>query len=833
LKQQNENRRNVLLPLVLIGVFTVLFYLPQLVSGRTLFSTNLYQFLPWKHLAVPADLEQPVNSMLSDPLVYFYPVYRYVQTCLRNQILPMWNPYLLCGYPLIADGTVGFFYPLKWPLLALNASQVFMFSAMLRVFLAGFFMFLYLSYIGVGRKAALFGALCFMLNGFFIVWNEFPTIIESAIWLPLMFLLIEKIVRQGEWKYFLALAAVLSMSILAGMFQIALYNIYASGLYLLWRGIGERKRLTRKKLALLLSCFCASVLVALALSAVQVLPFYELISRTHRQKVDLQKEFFPTVCPPEFMVQYLMPEFFGSHTEGDFWFLGMAQHMNEDLKNNEAWSSNLAELNGYTGVIVFIFALMALVGKKRKLSWFFVLLILISRLPVFSKIGLSLYYYVIPGFQTSWAGRLSFLYMFALICLAAFGLDKTLSSAQEEDFEKGDRWLLRTCWYLIAFSLLFLLVAAYFRNFDTDYLSSTFANGTGLPERFYGYYIAILAAGYFWQHTLRTIITFIGIIAAFSITFFLFKKRKILPQHLAYVVILLALTELFYFQHRFHPVQKKDLFSKTESIRYLQKNLGSARIARYGNSGVLPFNTSLFYGLRDSQGYLALVVGRASSFLKALDENSVIHERWATSFMNPQALEKQMFDLLNVKYVLTDTKTTLKKGRFRLMLEDGIRIYEYEGAIPRAFFVRNYKVLQSGDEVLKTLSGSAVDLRKTVLLEEVPHEALPPSTSISAAVARIVSDNPNAVEIEVNTPEDGFLVLNDTFYPGWKAYVDGAEQKIYRANYMFRAVFVSAGKHEIAFRYRPASLFIGATISAITLAALLLALLVSRLHRHS
>jgi hypothetical protein len=740
----------------------------------------------------------------------------------------MWNPYLLCGCPAIADGVVGFFYPFRVLLLGLTASQTFLFGALCRTFLAGLFMYLFLRRLHLGEKSSLFGAICFMFSGFFIIWNGYPTFVESAFWLPLMFLMVENIITKGDWRYFLLLALITSISILAGLFQMTLYHMYATGLYMFWRAVSQRRRLGTSRLPFLFTGFGLSMVLALMISAVQLLPFYELASNSHRYKVNLEKEFFPTVCPPEFAIQYLMPEFFGSPIENDFWFVGMAQHINEDLRKNSAWSSNLVELNGYTGVVVLLLAFLGLASTKKNLSFFFILLIILSRLPVFSKTALSFYYYVIPGFQTSVPHRLSFIYMFSLICLAALGLEEAVSRAEEEKVKKNLLRLSKACFYLAALSIAFLIVINYFRKFDTNYLSTFFANDNSLPGRLNAYYISILAAGYFWSHTLRTVLIFIGLTGAIGLILILYRQRNITPTMFVYIMGLVFVAEMSYFQHRICPLQKPNLYFKTGSIQFLQENLGHARIARCGDFGILPFDTALYYGLRDSQGYTPFIIDRESDFLQSVEERCVLHERWAAPFRNPKSLENPMFALLSVKYVLTDLKTHLNERRFKPVFEDGIRIYEYSDYIPRAFVVHQYQVVPSKDSVLRKLKENAANLRETVLLEEIPDEDLSVPAPIRDESVEFSSDGPNEVKLKVVTPTDGFLVLNDTFYPGWKSSVDGVEQRIYRANYMFRAVFVPAGNHEVTFHYRPASLFVGASISSISLLALLLGLLILR-----
>jgi uncharacterized membrane protein YfhO len=90
---------------------------------------------------------------------------------------------------------------------------------------------------------------------------------------------------------------------------------------------------------------------------------------------------------------------------------------------------------------------------------------------------------------------------------------------------------------------------------------------------------------------------------------------------------------------------------------------------------------------------------------------------------------------------------------------------------------------------------------------------------LRTAGAEIKNELNGELLIEVLAPSDGLLVLCDTYYPGWKAYVDGVEQKIYRANHVFRAVPVTEGSHTVRFVYRPRSLLIGAIVSGMALLA--------------
>jgi uncharacterized membrane protein YfhO len=73
-----------------------------------------------------------------------------------------------------------------------------------------------------------------------------------------------------------------------------------------------------------------------------------------------------------------------------------------------------------------------------------------------------------------------------------------------------------------------------------------------------------------------------------------------------------------------------------------------------------------------------------------------------------------------------------------------------------------------------------------------------------------VSETNNHLVLQATSEEDSLLVLSDTYYPGWRAFVDGKKTKIYRADYTFRAIPISAGRHRVEFVYDPLSFKLGA-----------------------
>ena len=116
--------------------------------------------------------------------------------------------------------------------------------------------------------------------------------------------------------------------------------------------------------------------------------------------------------------------------------------------------------------------------------------------------------------------------------------------------------------------------------------------------------------------------------------------------------------------------------------------------------------------------------------------------------------------------------------------------------------------------------GGDIDFHTSVVLEvgELPDASLQIGENCSDLVASIsqtsvLTESPGRIEISVDAPQDGWLVLSDTWYPGWRAGLDGKPVDIYKANYLFRAIHVPAGEHNVQFSYRPESFLIGFGIS--------------------
>lgn len=144
--------------------------------------------------------------------------------------------------------------------------------------------------------------------------------------------------------------------------------------------------------------------------------------------------------------------------------------------------------------------------------------------------------------------------------------------------------------------------------------------------------------------------------------------------------------------------------------------------------------------------------------------------------------------------------------------QDQVYIYEFFDYYPRVFVVPHAQI-ESPEKIKEHLLKVDFDPKQTIYLEE---ETSWGAQGGLASTAQFEKYEDQEVKIKTQSSADGFLFLSDAYYPGWKAYVDGKEKKIYLANYAFRAVEVPQGEHEVVFRYEPQSFWWGIRISLAT-----------------
>lgn len=169
-------------------------------------------------------------------------------------------------------------------------------------------------------------------------------------------------------------------------------------------------------------------------------------------------------------------------------------------------------------------------------------------------------------------------------------------------------------------------------------------------------------------------------------------------------------------------------------------------------------------------------------------------------------------------------------GLERVFTGQNADVWEDVRALPRAYLARRAHVVPA-DEVLVTLADPTIVDARAVVLESEDGPLASGARNDAPGTARIVASTPDLVRVAVEAPAPAVLVLLDAWSHEWQASIDGADVPTRNANGVARAVEVPAGTHEVAFRFVPRALHVGAALSAASAAALLAALLLVRRRR--
>lgn len=257
--------------------------------------------------------------------------------------------------------------------------------------------------------------------------------------------------------------------------------------------------------------------------------------------------------------------------------------------------------------------------------------------------------------------------------------------------------------------------------------------------------------------------------------------------------------------------------SSNDTIRLLkgllQQRPGSARRDRVELTG-LGFdwpNAGMVHGIDHLLGYNPLRLDIITQAVGARDTIAGWDQRHFSALFPSYA--SRLADLIGLRYIATsvpieeiDAKLSAGDLRFIARTADAY-VYENPRAYPRVMFAPGAARADFAD-IVRTGVWPVFDPAETVLLERVPTLAPVNATRrlaapLARASVRMLAYENTRVEIDVDTPTAGFVVLNDVWHPWWEATVDGAGSALLRANVMFRAVAVPPGRHRVVFEFHP------------------------------
>ncbi len=770
----SEQRKRFLLWVVALAVVLFLLLHESIFAGKGLVPADgILNYPPWNKTAAPA------NYLLADQYRTFIPQHELVHQQMLRGHFPLWNPYLDCGIPNLGSIQGALLFPINLLLMPLDPFYASGLAAFLKLFLAGLFTMLYLRLLGVSHAAAFLSGLVFSLCGFMIVWLGHPHV-NCAMWLPLLLYFIEKSFRltPGQTsnlfsglnlRIWIGFAVTYALMLLGGHPPTAIHITLWTGIYFVFRLMEHRREQPFRRMEL----FVGSLAIGFFLAAPQMLPYLEYYRHSSVGIASSALQRWSIGLTPNTPVFFLLPHLSGSPAEG---FEDMAKIVGlGDLPN-------FNERTGYVGILPLMFAVWSVAFRRCKFTIFYLFVAIASLVVIYGVPPLPAIVRMSPVLRDICQTRLLLFVGFGMAVLAGLGWD-TFSRM------KGRRKVLLVAagfWVAVGVVMLWLwsVVGPRFQELDQPHR-------TFLLRQF------LVLAG--------------GLVATGVVVLWPVRRNRWIPTA---VCLGWTAIDLLWFGMGYNPAIPRDrYYPATPAIEWLEKDHSIFRIL--GGGTTLVPNTAEVYGLSDTRGCDFMAVRRYEELITG-DSGDFFFYSSARHLPNT-------LPLLNVKYLLLFKQVALNPRLFELVYSNGVAIYRFKACEERALAVFDHQVRDPASILAEVRSGK-FDPQQSLLLEEEPKNAADKEINITMmetnVSVHITSYEPDEVRIEASLPQPGFLLLLDTYFPGWFASVNGQPTRIYRADYNFKAVSLPAGKSTIRFTYQPKSLRIGLALSGMSLLAL-------------
>lgn len=696
-----------------------------------------------------------------DFLYYFYPVRNFAAVSVAAGELPLWNPFTFNGMPFQADIQTALFYlPNLLLTLFVRDGQLSFYwleiATIAHYVVAAVCMFLLMRSFGFERPYAFFSGLVYGLSGFMIVHAIHHVVISQVAWLPLIVLLFRNAMLRRSVAHTVAGGLVLGHSVLAGFPQLSLYIFFFLFLYFLFEYIVSLKLGGFIASTSMLTVAAGTIVLALGVTALQLLPTIELSSLSQRAEITYEKSLEGSLTLGQ-LVTLVMPTFYGASSAQGSTYWGAGAHWHY-------W-----ETCTYIGIPALVFTIVGitLIRRDRYVAFFFGILLFALLYALGDSFVLhKLFFHVVPGFSTFRnPGRMALLFSFAAAFLSAHGLRATV------EWMLQDRKKFQRLIYAVGVGGVLVWIFAHlgFLQPPAEPQVAEQISGVVTEAATTAVVLALLVCG----------VLIAGQKKVFSgtVCIVLFALLQFIDLH------------IFGFDQNNSSLNPDSYFRRAGALVTTLKEEGEVEYfrinSRRGGAMILDRNQGMIDRLFLMEGYTPLVLQRLYPAAKDWD---------------------MVCAMLNVKY-----RIDVNEERRTMGLSASDRY------LPRAYVVYQQASPGTEEAVENFMKSEDFDPWTTVVLDEPLPVAPMDTTTEPEWGASITHYSLNEITVEVSTSHDGILVLSEVYYPGWKAYVDGRQEEISRANWNLRAIPLTAGMHTVEFRFKPRPFRIGLWISTATL----------------
>jgi hypothetical protein len=725
-----------------------------------------------------------------DAKAQFQPELQFLASSLAHGDSPFWTPNLFAGWPQIADPQSLIFSPLHFALAALDASPSFReadFVTFAYLFAGGLGLMLFFRDRGWHPGGAAVAALIFAFGGSAASRLQHTSEIISLSYLPIALWLLARTLDRASWRAGLVAGVIIALLII-GRDQVAMLGIYVLALYVVAWWLDGEGRLARIRATALPLASCAAT--AAVIAVVPVVLSALLAADSNRPMIDFEDAGRGSLHPAHLLMLVFSDLFGAADPNVDFWGPPSPGWRDNMGATGLFLAQNVGEI--YCGILAVILILGA--GLARGLLWareirFFPIALALTLLYALGWYtpAFHLMYELVPGVELfRRPADATFLIGLLLAINTGYLVHRLLAGKAS-----APRW-----WSAVECALIAALAA-----------------------------VAVATAQEAGKLAVALWPIATGIVLAAGAIMLLALMRGLAPARPAFAVVLLLGFTTFDLAWNNAPNESTGLPpsrydalrpSGNETVALLKAKLaetfGADRRDRVELIGIAYYwpDVALAQGFDHLFGHNPL---RLHDFALATGVGDTVAMPSQRTFapLFP-SYRSTMANLCGVRFIATGVPieridTSLHAGDFKLVARTkDAYVYENPRALPRVMLVPDYRIADFDDMMRNGWPNS--DPRRTVLLEHPP--AMPRHASDAGAAdgdARILRYANTEIDVEVDAPAGGFLVVNDAWHPWWRAEVDGQPADILKANVLFRAVQVEPGLHHVHFAFEP---FLGA-----------------------
>jgi hypothetical protein len=756
------------------------------------------------------------NFYFRDILNFHYPLRKFLIESYARGEFPLWNPFVYLGQPMLANPNYLAFYPTNLLHLFLPFNYAFKLHFILHPILAGLGIYFLQRRLRVPPAPALAGAIAYEFSGPVLSFLNLYNIIPAVALLPWIAWSFAGALEKNPFRRSLVFGALLALQVIAFeplIFQCTVALLAGLAVSHVVESSDRMRAIGRS-----LRTGLVGGLFASGLAAVQILSTLELLSRTGRGSgMDFVEASVRSMHPLD-LLNSVIPNLFGN-----YYTLNFATSWGESI--HQGRESYLVSF--FLGVFTLLLAVLSIFSEHRRLRTVMACLTLAGLALAFGKYN-SVYHWLFDHVAFFRFGRYPskcfLLVALSLSVMASLGFEVVLRINQLASHVRRRIVAVGICGLILGFVFL-----AYWITWPSHVPQLERWIGTKVREdlRATKDMPAILA------QIERSVLSSGAFLLRGSVLVLVAPVWR-RPSVMSGLMLLLIAAELLPAHLRLSPlISDADVDFVPEVNKYLSSR-GSQGIYRVVPPTLLgptrgiqlraPNRSSawliLFYRL-SGQPYGGIMNGIQYSLDRTVDclgtmESEEIRKA-CTSMSESQALTP--LAKLNSPMILAIGE--LHDPRVRLLASFGtesnqnLNLYWLEKTIDRAVFVTNVETASSPAEAFRKFIQPDFPIASTVVLEDPRPEG--EFGLLSAGTSIIEHYENQRVVCRVNAGRAGYLVLFDSYYPGWNAYLDGVKVEILRADYAFRAVAEPAGSHSVESRYRPATFFWGLAFSLIAL----------------